>query len=223
MSIYTPYTYLIGWSHHNMWYYGVRYSKKCSPDDLWTKYFTSSKHVKSFRKQNGEPDVVQIRKTFSKVEDAQLWEHKVLRRIKAVMRKDFLNKTDNKSFGDVSGENNPMFNRKHTEDTRLKLSLAKKGKSSPRLNNAERELLGLPLIKGRSKGSNNRNPYPITDKVLERIKNRQPNPNFVNNKPHTQETKNKLSDIAKNRESFHCACCEKTIKGKMNWDRHLVY
>lgn len=24
-----PYTYLIGWSKLNKWYYGVRYSKKC--------------------------------------------------------------------------------------------------------------------------------------------------------------------------------------------------
>jgi len=38
-----PYTYLIGWSNLNTWYYGRRTSKNCHPSDLWQKYFTSSK------------------------------------------------------------------------------------------------------------------------------------------------------------------------------------
>jgi hypothetical protein len=93
-SIYTPYTYLIGWSTKNVWYYGVRYAKKCSPDDLWKSYFTSSKHVKKFRKENGEPDIIQIRKTFSDANSAKSWEEKVLRKINVIKRKDFLNKTN---------------------------------------------------------------------------------------------------------------------------------
>jgi hypothetical protein len=42
----TPYTYLIGWSHLNKWYYGRRTAKGCHPSELWVKYFTSSKSVK---------------------------------------------------------------------------------------------------------------------------------------------------------------------------------
>jgi len=65
-----PYTYLIGWSTLNKWYYGVRYSKRCNPNDLWVKYFTSSKLVKQFRNKFGEPDVVEVRKIFNNSEDA---------------------------------------------------------------------------------------------------------------------------------------------------------
>lgn len=45
------YTYLIGWSEYDIWYYGVRYAKGCNPADLWVKYFTSSKFVREFREQ----------------------------------------------------------------------------------------------------------------------------------------------------------------------------
>lgn len=90
MSIYIPYTYLVGWSHINKWYYGVEYSnnkKIANPKNLWTLYFTSSNLVKKFREEYGEPDVIQIRKIFTKGNPkerqikASLWEHKVLSKI----------------------------------------------------------------------------------------------------------------------------------------------
>jgi len=97
MAIYSlPYTYLIGWSQHRKFYYGVRFAKNCHPDDLWVKYFTSSKHVKAFRQQHGEPDIIQVRYLFDSIDHAKDWEHRVLRRIHAVQRSDFLNRTDNK-------------------------------------------------------------------------------------------------------------------------------
>jgi hypothetical protein len=40
-------------------------------------------------------------------------------------------------------------------------------------------------------------------------------------KKHSQETRNKLSEKAKNRKSFICDRCNKIVKGKSNWDRHL--
>jgi hypothetical protein len=39
------YTYLIGWSKLDKWYYGVRYASNCNPDELWVKYKTSSKQL----------------------------------------------------------------------------------------------------------------------------------------------------------------------------------
>lgn len=81
MYIYTPYTYLIGWSSLSKYYYGVRFAKNCHPNDLWVKYFTSSKTVKKYRELYGEPDIKQIRKTFSDKESAILWEERVLRRL----------------------------------------------------------------------------------------------------------------------------------------------
>lgn len=89
----SPYTYLIGWSTHNKWYYGVRHAADCNPNELWKTYFTSSKHVKEFRKQFGEPDVIEIRKTFVDGNAAKLWECKVLKRMQVPYRNDFLNKS----------------------------------------------------------------------------------------------------------------------------------
>lgn len=113
MSIYshTPYTYLIGWSKLDRWYYGVRFAKDCDPDDLWTKYFTSSKYVKAFRKEHGEPDVIQIRKTFKDAKSAVLWEKAVLARINVVKKEKWLNKTDHKAMKSLSQEQNPCFNK----------------------------------------------------------------------------------------------------------------
>lgn len=91
---YIPYTYLIGWSKLNLWYYGVEYGVKKSPcanpANLWKTYFTSSSLVSFHRRQYGEPDVIEIRRTFtsgdiiSRMEDAIRWEKTVLSRINIV-------------------------------------------------------------------------------------------------------------------------------------------
>lgn len=88
-----PYTYLIGWVQQDKWYYGVRYSKTCHPDDLWKTYFTSSKLVKEFREIYGEPTVIQVRKTFTDALSAREWESKVLIRMNAVKSDKFLNQS----------------------------------------------------------------------------------------------------------------------------------
>jgi hypothetical protein len=105
MTIYKPYTYLLGWSHLDKWYYGVRYARKtgclyetgCHPDELWKTYFTSSKLIKDFRETHGEPDVIQIRKTFSESKSAVEWENSVLQKMKVTKDSRFLNQTDNKA------------------------------------------------------------------------------------------------------------------------------
>lgn len=99
-AIYTPYCYLIGWSKQTKFYYGVRYSVKtnciyesgCHPDDFWVTYFTSSKYVTEHRRLYGEPDIIQIRKTFKTSSAAIKWEEKVLRRLNAVSSNKFINK-----------------------------------------------------------------------------------------------------------------------------------
>ena len=92
------YTYLIGWSKHDKWYYGLRFSKKARGYDIWQSYFTSSKYVREFRKTYGEPDVVEVRKTFADVEHASLWESKVLTRMDVIHSPRWLNKTNNKAI-----------------------------------------------------------------------------------------------------------------------------
>jgi hypothetical protein len=86
-----PYTYLVGWPEHNIWYYGVRYSQDCDPDDLWKPYKTSSAHVKKFVSENGDPTVIQVRKVFDNEIQARLWEHRVLKRLKVVGDARWLN------------------------------------------------------------------------------------------------------------------------------------
>ena len=98
MTKHIPYTYLIGWPELNKWYYGVRYSKNCDPSDLWTKYKTSSKIVRNFVQENGDPTILEVRRKFSSIKEAQIWEHKVLKRLKVTKNTKWLNGHDSKAF-----------------------------------------------------------------------------------------------------------------------------
>ena len=111
-----PYTYLIGWKEQNKYYYGVRFAKKCHPSDLWVKYFTSSKHVKEFREIYGEPDIIQIRKTFSNQKSAQIWETRVLQKMNVIGDERFLNKAIGKSMQDYENRKNIMIEKYGVEN-----------------------------------------------------------------------------------------------------------
>ena len=171
MSIYQPYTYLIGWSSLNKWYYGVRYAKGCNPSDFWVKYFTSSKNVKLYRKIHGDPDIIQIRKTFDNPISAILWEQKVLQKLNVVQKDEWLNQSvggdkpffyweGKKSWNNgipwpttirekisqaLQGENHPNYGKKHKESTKQKMSL----------NNASKRPEMKKMISERQQGSNN--------------------------------------------------------------------
>lgn len=129
----TPYTYLIGWTAHNTWYYGVRWASKCDPSDLWTRYFTSSNYVSEKRAEWGEPDVIKIRKKFRLGVDARHWEERLLRRIKAVGSSKWLNK----------GNGGKEFRRPPlSEETRQRMSIMRKGIPSGKVMSAsEKEKL----------------------------------------------------------------------------------
>ena len=117
--MHTPYTYLIGWTAHNKWYYGVRFAKNCNPDDLWVTYFTSSSYVQEFRKQHGDPDVIEVRRTFLSQADARLWEETVLNRLNAVKDEKWLNRCN---------QGKHFFRPFFTEAALTKISEAHKGK-----------------------------------------------------------------------------------------------
>lgn len=123
-SIY--FTYLMGWSSHDKWYYGRRTAKGCNPSDLWSIYFTSSKHVKKFRELHGEPDIIQIRKTFTDKHKCELFEVRVLRRVLLSAHRD---KWLNKTIGD--GLNGYGY-RFLSEESRQKMRDAKLGKTQDR-------------------------------------------------------------------------------------------
>ena len=118
MSI--PFTYLIGWSALDKWYYGVRYGKSADPATLWTKYFTSSNYIRAMREKHGEPDVIQIRKTFTTKEAAGLWETKVIRHLKAVRSDKWNNRANaGKEY------NLPPEKRARSHNTRQRISEAR--------------------------------------------------------------------------------------------------
>ena len=134
-----PFTYLLKHIPTNKYYYGVRFKKSCHPNDLWTKYFTSSKRVKGLIKRYGKKSFIfEIRKTFKTQQESIKWENKVLKRMKVIYRDDFLNLTDNKSIdpthlsrimmGKRKGKDNYMFGKKHSKETIRKMKLSIKGK-----------------------------------------------------------------------------------------------
>ena len=127
------YTYLIGWTIHNKWYYGVRFAKECKPEDLWVKYFTSSKKVKEFRKIHGEPDVIEVRRTFKDTGAARMWESRVIRKTNAVFDKKWMNMTDNTDMFFFEGKRETF-----TQEHRAKLSAAA---SSRKLTEAHKTAL----------------------------------------------------------------------------------
>jgi|Laugresp1bdmlbsn_1035097.scaffolds.fasta_scaffold04883_2 hypothetical protein len=92
----TPYTYLIGWSKTNTFYYGSQYGQFADPKNLWTTYFTSSKYVADYYRQYGDPDIIEIRKTFKTPDQCKFWEHRVVKHYIKDYR--FLNISSN--FGD---------------------------------------------------------------------------------------------------------------------------
>ena len=94
-KVYMPYTYLIGWTCINKWYYGSEYkNSRCGvahPDNLWVSYFSSSKLVRKMRDQYGEPDVIKVRKIFTDADKTTTWESKVLQKMKVVNDDKWIN------------------------------------------------------------------------------------------------------------------------------------
>lgn len=126
-----PYTYLIGWSRLDLWYYGVRYGKGCHPEDLWVTYFTSSLEVARMRVEHGEPDVVEVRRTFDCAAAARRWEDRVLKRVGAVRSPRWLNlQCSGAEFNSTS------------ESTRAKISAAHKARVKPPMSAETKAKIG---------------------------------------------------------------------------------
>jgi hypothetical protein len=227
------YTYLIGWKNHNKWYYGVRYSSKCNPNDLWKNYFTSSKEVKLFRQNYGEPDIIEVRKTFDNSIKAKIWEEKVLRRMSVSKNDKWLNVRENTWKGVVI-----------TDEIRNKMSLKAKGKSKTKgYTNEFRLKNGYKIIPGKPKGTKEKEETRIkksiskTGKVTVRDNTGNcyriscDDEQYLSGKltpvnkgvkwEMSEEGKKNISLACKNRQTFHCGTCDRKITGKMNWDRHL--
>lgn len=137
-----PYTYVIHHIPTGLNYYGVRYAKNCHPTDLWNKYFTSSKIVKSLIKEYGiNSFTYKIRKTFNSAEKAILWEEKVLRKLDVMDNDKWINLSIagavkmtaevRKKISFTSKGRKPNLGKKASEETKEKMRQARKGKPSP--------------------------------------------------------------------------------------------
>jgi hypothetical protein len=123
-----PYTYLLKHLPTGKFYYGCRYANGCNPLDFWTKYKTSSKYIKKLIEEYGSNSFqYEIRKTFSDVNSARIWEHKVLKRMRVVSRTDFINRTDNIS---ISVEDANIGRTTRVSTNKHKQAISKVGKSN---------------------------------------------------------------------------------------------
>lgn len=182
-----PYTYLIGWSKHEKYYYGVRYADGCNPIDLWVTYKTSSKYVKRFLLEHGDPDIIEIRRTFENKEAARLWENKVLHRLNVICSEKWLNETTNLSISYEKG----------IEGSKKAADLIR----GTNLTQDHRNKIGKALL-------GKKRPQSVIDKMLKTRRERNI-PSHRKGKTHTEESKQRMSVSAKNKPKLLCVHCNK--------------
>jgi hypothetical protein len=112
MNIYTPYVYFITFTNpstpEKLYYIGSEYSeisKVAHPSNLFTIYDTSSVRVKELIEEFGkECFKISIRKTFKTGNEATDYETKLLTKIDAKRRPDFINESNGTrgSYGQMS-------------------------------------------------------------------------------------------------------------------------
>lgn len=194
-SVYTSYTYLIGWSTLNVWYYGSKYGKNSHHTTFWKTYFTSSKFVKQFRKEHGEPDIIQIRKIFKTPQEAINYEAKVLSRIHyyTKIRKTYhcwLNKRfKQKGFAPKLGKENPYYGKTHTEEIRQRI---KEKRATQKFTEETKQKMSISA----------KNKLPSTEEHLKKISE------SLMGHGVSEETKNKIREA--NLKKVCCPHCETT-------------
>lgn len=238
----TPYVYLIGWTKHDEWYYGVRYGRNCHPDDLWKTYFTSSNCVVQFRKEHGEPDVIEIRKVFSNAVTAKNHEDSVLRRMKVNLNEKWLNvKADSFKNLDTSkiaylyGDDNPMRNM--TEEQKLiHRKLTSEGTIRAIANSEkyqEQQKWWMEYLK--SDKNPGKNKTQETKDKISASKIGKPNPKiqgennpmygrniFLENTEEWCENQKDIRRQARLNEKYKCPHCERIIGTTANFTMHLI-
>lgn len=202
-----PYTYVINCPDGRR-YYGVRFAKGCNPSDLWTTYFTSSKHMKRLIQIHGvDAFEASVRKIFEDKESAVSWEQKVLVRLKVRTNENWVNVTTNKSWKSMEGDLNPS----KRADVRQKISEANKGRARP--DQAERMRQNHPMkdpaIKAKMVATRKEKLASGKIKIWSEGKTR---PEISGGKHHRHGKKFKpLSDM--NRKEYTCPHCSKNGKG----------
>jgi len=193
------YTYLIKCTINNKFYYGVRWGNKVPPsEDLWIKYFTSSKVIKNLINQYGKDAFLfEVRKIFTTKQEAITWEETVLRRLKVLKSSDtWLNKCISKA---IRYDVHPRKGVKVSEETKEKISKSNKGK--PKFT--EKDKLNMSINRTGSKHWNYGNKWSEESKNKNKLSNqktRKENPELFTNPP-SWEGKNH-SDLSKEKMSL---------------------
>lgn len=234
----SPYTYLLKFNINGMiyYYYGVRYSNvrlKLRPsDDLFKKYFTSSKIIKTLLTRGILPYEIIIHKVFQSHIEACEFEVSFLTKIDAKLRKDFINQTN------LFNNSLPYSNagRFLTDETKLKISISSKSKQSSqeyreyRKNQMKNKWSDPDFIEYMK----NRNAsFFSSDKGKFFIKNHL---NTIwEGRKHSNITKQKMSESAKktcknidcskrafSRKRHSCPICFKSNLDGSNFNRHMM-
>lgn len=212
---YIPYTYLIGWSKMNLWYYGAEYgeiTKIANPSNLWRDYYTSSSEVKLCREFLGEPDIIQIRKKFTSKKSCIEWEQKVLSKMKVKDSEKWLNLRSNKGVNiTLHGRNsiskkNSSYRWFTNGKTDIRINLSKKnvqvpaGYSPGRSNNVAKKGEGNFMF-GRTHSTEAKEKISIAHKGKTISEGqRKKLSEAITGRTHSTDTKNKMKTIKKSVE-----------------------
>lgn len=138
-SQYEPHVYIIRLVSQDKLYIGTRFAKGCLMDDLGSRYFTSSKSVKSVWKQSPEEISIERKIPCASNHDAIILEGLMISWFDAVYSEGFLNiayggvvfsdavdshtpEARRKRSESLSGEKHFMYGKNHSPESRLKMS-----------------------------------------------------------------------------------------------------
>jgi hypothetical protein len=230
------YTYLLKFIINNniCYYYGVRYGNiklNITPvNDLFIKYFSSSKSVKNLLNDNIFPFEIIIHKTFNSIKDACEFEVSFLTKVDAKIRFDFLNQTNNfdnslpcnkgRKLNQLIKEKMSISQSKWQSSDEYKLYRSKQ------MKNKWQDIDYKEYMQDRN------NKFWNSDRGIEFIKNRKPTWTGLT---HSEETKSKMSISAKihcasidcknramKRKRYDCIICYKNNLDGGNFNSHMI-
>ncbi len=212
-----PYTYHLFHIPTEKHYYGVRVANKLPAEqDLWIKYFSSSKKVRKLIKEYGKDSFrYEVRKVFENKIDAIMWETRVLKRLKVLKTLRWLNSNISgviSTLGYKHTEENLKFFSNKMKGNRYSLGIKRSEESKIKQGNTSKS-------KNRKMPEEHKNKLKETNKKRERTLEERKNmslahigknlgdlnpskrldvrlkiSNSLKGKPRSQETKLKLSE-----------------------------
>ena len=177
---------------------------------------TSSVSVNEHWQQYGPPDVVVIHRTFTTAAECRLYEHIYLKRVKAIYKEDWLNKSDSKAiltdnYSDSSWKNSHKSRRLHIDsDPKFKDYMAQKFIQNMHSETASKKRKETFILTKHSQGENNpRFGAKLTSETLTKISEARKK----------QYSLNKASADKLNQKNRSCEYCGKTDLTAGNYKR----